>query len=53
MMACCKHCYEKYITSDGKIDWDLYLKIEPMHSEEESPPVCKCMCHRVDLTVLH
>lgn len=53
MFECCNHCYKKYITERGDVDWRLYVKIEPEHDREDGSAVCMCECHQVNLTVLH
>ena len=65
MMACCQLCYEKYITEDGKIDYDRFYESCKTHinylqenrykpvDDQVTIKVCKCKCHRDGIRMRH
>ena len=56
MWDCCPFCYEKYLNTDGSVDWDPILEIAVARGDKELPDeedLCKCPCHVKGAAVFH
>ena len=65
-MACCAHCYQKYINADGTTDYVRFAvelsketkrAVDPVELEEADGKgiirYCKCDCHKDGENLLH